>query len=316
MSVSNIIDTINTPEFAGELFTADAVNTPLLSLIGGLSGGYSTGNEEFPTSVLYNYPNAKQPEISELEAVNAPPASFITKAQATNVVQIFQESLEITYARKATSSALAPIQNPNGPGAAADELEWQIAQRLKIVARDIEHTFLNGSYQKRASVSQANKTRGLIELCTVNSLDADGEALTAGTLKGFFRQLADNGAYLDDMIIFVNSTLKQALTDIYAAQLGFGIQLPKNTAGLNITEIETDFFKCGIVYDRFMPQDSLLIADVAHIVPVFQTIPGKGNFFVEELSKTGASEKFQLYGHIGLGHGPAFLHGVIKNIAV
>jgi len=38
-------------------------------------------------------------------------------------------------------------------------------------------------------------------------------------------------------------------------------------------------------------------------------------FFVEELAKRGASEERQLYGEVGLDHGPAFMHGCIINIA-
>jgi len=307
-----IIDSFSSPEFSGELFSADTANTPLLSMIGGLSGGYATTAEEFPTAVLYNYPKAKQPEISEMQAVTAPLPSFITKNQATNVVQIFQETVEITYARKAASSAVSPIVGIRENG---DELDWHIAQKLKIVARDVEHTFLNGKFKKRGAADEANKSRGLIELSTVNNIDMKNTALDVTTLRDFYKMLADNGAYLDSMIIFVNSTLKQQLTDIYQSQLGLA-QNPRNLGGVNITEIETDFFRCGIAYNRFMPQDTLLIADVAHIVPIFQSIPNKGNFFVEELSKTGASEKYQLYGHIGLGHGPAFLHGVVKNIKI
>ena len=84
---------------------------------------------------------------------------------------------------------------------------------------------------------------------------------------------------------------------------------------MNISSIETDFFKMGVVWDRFMPAGSLLIADVAHIAPVFQAVPGKGVLFQEELAKTGASDKIQIYGQIGLAHGPAFLHGAITGLA-
>ena len=64
-----------------------------------------------------------------------------------------------------------------------------------------------------------------------------------------------------------------------------------------------------------MPADSVLIADVAHLAPVFQAVPGKGVLFEEELAKTGAADKIQLYGQIGLAHGPAFLHASITGLA-
>ena len=65
-----------------------------------------------------------------------------------------------------------------------------------------------------------------------------------------------------------------------------------------------------------MKKDGLLVADVAQIAPVFQPVPGKGNFFEEELAKNGASDRIQIYGQIGLAHAPAFLHGAITGLEV
>jgi hypothetical protein len=51
------------------------------------------------------------------------------------------------------------------------------------------------------------------------------------------------------------------------------------------------------------------------IRPVTQPTPGKGNFFYEELAKTGAAEQGQVFGMFGLDHGPAFAHGKITGLA-
>ena len=65
-----------------------------------------------------------------------------------------------------------------------------------------------------------------------------------------------------------------------------------------------------------MPADRVIISDVAHVTPVFQEVPGKGLLFIEDLAKEGAADKKQLYGQIGLAHGPAFLHGSITGLAI
>ncbi len=313
--ITAVIDSFNSPQYTGELFSAEPTNTPLLSMIGGLTGGVQTDSEEFPTAVLCDYPEPKQPEISETAAIKAPEPQFLTRGQEMNVVQIFQETVEITYSRMANVGKMSGISQNWGGKNFQMELDWQLEQKLKIVARDVEHTFINGKYQKRSAANIPNKTRGLIELCTANAIDGAGASLTKDMLKTLYKEMADNGAYMDNMVIFVNSTQKEALTEIYSSQLGYALPATRNVGGLNIMEIENDFFKCGIIYNKFVPKDTLLLADVAHIAPVFQTIPGKGNLFLEELAKTGASEKHQLYGHIGLAHGPNFLHGVIKNLA-
>ena len=51
------------------------------------------------------------------------------------------------------------------------------------------------------------------------------------------------------------------------------------------------------------------------IAPVYQPVPGKGNFFLEPLAKTGAGEKYQLFGQLGLDHGPEWYHGKFTGIA-
>ena len=51
------------------------------------------------------------------------------------------------------------------------------------------------------------------------------------------------------------------------------------------------------------------------MAPVFQDVPGKGVLFLEDLAKTGAADRKQIYGEIGLAHGPAFLHATITGLA-
>lgn len=316
--VSGIGTTWNLPNYAGELFTADPTQTPFLSMIGGLTGGRQTDNFEFPTAVLYDFPEAGQPEISEQASVTAPAASHIAREQEKNVVQIHQETIDLTYAKMSNSGRMSGLntagQNPNP----ADEKAWQIQQKLVKIARDVEFSFLNGEYQIATAANVANKTRGMFELCNSGagtSIDAASAALSKALLDQLFREMADNGAYFGKMVLFCGAYQKQMITNLYAEQFKANMQTTQNVGGMNITEIETDFFKMGVVWDRFVPADSILIADMAHIAPVFQAIPGKGVLFQEDLAKNGASERVQIYGQIGLAHGPAFLHGAITGLA-
>lgn len=323
-NVTGIGTTWNLPNYAGELFTADPTQTPFLSMIGGLTGGKQTDNYEFPTAVLFDYPAATQPEISETASATAPAASAIARSQESNVVQIHQEVIDLTYAKLSNGGRMSGIntagQNPNP----ADEKAWQIQQKLIKIARDVEYSFLRGSYQKATSATVANKTRGMLELAaTVNTIDAktggtggnEPTAITTAMIKSLMLEMADNGAYFNNMVLFAGAKQKQKITSLYENQLGYNKGAERNVGGMNITEIETDFCKLGIVWDRFMPDDSILIADVAHIAPVFQAVPGKGVLFEEELAKVGASDRIQLYAQIGLAHGPAFLHGSITGLA-
>lgn len=69
----------NLPNYAGELFTSDPKQTPLLSMIGGLTGGKQTDNFEFPTAVQFNQPTPEQPDISEQASVTAPAAMHLAR---------------------------------------------------------------------------------------------------------------------------------------------------------------------------------------------------------------------------------------------
>ena len=83
----------------------------------------------------------------------------------------------------------------------------------------------------------------------------------------------------------------------------------------NVKQIETDFGNIMVMpAHRFQTTSVLAIYDLSVVSPVYQPIPGKGNFFYEELAKTGASENGQLYGKFGLDHGPEFMHGKITGL--
>lgn len=315
MAVTGLGTTWNLPNYAGELFTADPTQTPLLSMIGGLTGGKQTKNFEFPTAVLFDYPDAKQPEITEEASAKAPTASAIARKQESNVIQIHQEVIDLTYFKQSNSGRFSGINGSNQTNP-IDEKAWQIQQKLIKIARDVEFSFINGKYQKATAANVANKTRGMLELAaTVSTVDASSGELTTKMIKALMLEMADNGAYFNNMVLFAGAKQKQKITDLYEKQLGYNQGAPRNIGGMNITEIETDFCKLGIVWDRFMPDDSILIADVAHIAPMFQEVEGKGVLFEEELAKIGASDRIQIYGQIGLAHGPAFLHGSITNLA-
>ena len=314
-NVTGIGTTFNLPNFAGDLFTASPTQTPFLSMIGGLSGGMKTENDEFATGVLYEFPDAAQPSISEQASQTAPEATAIAREQKTNVTQIFHETISLTYAKMANRGKLSGLNTAGAQANPTSELDWQIAQRLKKIARDVEYTFLNGTYAKAGGVTEANKTRGMIELCSTGTTIAAGDsALSLDLLKQLFKAMADAGANFGNMVLFCGSTQKQKITDLYEKQLGYNAAAPRNVGGMNIQKLETDFFEMGICYDPFMAADKILIADVSACAPVFQDVPGKGVLFLEDLARTGAAEKKQIYGEIGLAHGPAFLHGSITGL--
>ena len=302
------------PNYAGELFTADKVNTPILDMLGGLTnGGLQTPNFEFPVTSEYDFPNETQPDVTEADSTSAPDGTQAVREQLTNVAQIFHQAVELTYEKLSNRGRLSGLNTQGQTNNVDDELAWQIDYNLRIIARNIEYTIINGEYNKATNENEANKTRGALAACDLSggtAIDATSADLDKAIMQELFRTMFSNGAMFMEPVIVVNGLQKQRISDIY----GYAPE-SRNVGGVNIQQIETDFGVIGVAdAHRFMPSDELLLVDMEVIAPVFQPVPNKGNFFYEELSKDGASERGQIYGKFGLDHGPAFAHGKVTNL--
>jgi hypothetical protein len=143
-----------------------------------------------------------------------------------------------------------------------------------------------------------------------NTVDAAAAGLSKSLIDQLLRTMAGNGAEFINPVVFVNAYQKQKISDIY----GYAPE-DRNVGGFNIKQVETDFAILGIVWAPNIPTSTLLIADLSICSPVFLPVPEKGVLFYEELSKTGAAEKGQIYGQIGLDYGPEEYHGTITNLA-
>ena len=311
------------PNFAGELFTADAINTPFLTMIGGLTGGgKTTENFEFPTSSEYAFPAAAQPTISEAASLTAPVVQLpnvppqqnetFVRTQVTNVTQIFQEAILLSYVKLSNMGRMSGLNTAGQTNNVADELAWQQEQKLKKIARDVEFSFIQGTYNLAANQNQANRTRGMVAACALAGgtvQDGQGNQLSLPLMQALFLAMFNAGASFSNLVLYVGGALKQRISALY----GFA-PADRNVGGVNIEQIETDFGPIGIVLSRFAPANTVLAIEVSVCAPVFQPVPGKGVLFYEPLSKTGASESGQIFGQIGLDHGPAFMHGVLTNV--
>lgn len=310
-NVNGIGTVFNLPNYAGQLYTATPAVTPFLNLIRG--NAVKTDNFQFATGVEYSHEAASQPAISETASLSAPAAISYVRSQNTNVTQIFHEKVSVTYAKQSSGGRLSGVVGAGDENNAPNELDFQTARALEKIARDIEYTFINGTYQLAANASQANKTRGMLAAAgTV--IDCENAELTQDFLKAAFKSAYNAGADFNDMVLVCNSDIKQRITDIYASQWGFALPPTRSIGGVNVTQIETDFGLVSVLLSRFMPAGVLLGADISCVRPVEQDVPDKGNFFREPLSKTGAAEEYQIFGQIGLDHGPAWKHFKITNI--
>lgn len=301
----------NLPNYAGQIFSSTPTETPFLNLIA--AKAVKTDNFQFPTGAEYSHEQAAQPAITETGSLSAPTAISYVRAQETNVTQIFQEKISVSYSRLSNPGRFSGVASPLSAELAPGELEFQTARALEKIARDIEYTFINGEYQLSSAADVANKTRGILAACQ-NTIDAESAPLTRALINGALSEAYAAGATFTDTVLLCGAAVKQALTDAYSSQWGFSAPPTREAGGMNIMQIETDFGVMSVVLSRFVPSATLVGVDVSCCRPVEQDVPGKGNFFREALSKTGAAEEYQLFGQIGLDHGPAWKHFKITGI--
>lgn len=301
------------PNYVGMLFSADPTMTPFLSMIGGLTGGKTTANWQFPTSSEYDFTAAAQPAITETQSLTA--STYLknyVRDQSTNVTQIFMKAVHASYVKLSNQGRLSGLNTQGAVNNVDDEMVFQKATAIKELARDVEYTFLNGVYVLTANQTTASKTRGILAAIVVGALTV--AAATADISKALIdellRTMAAGGAVFDNMVLFCNAFQMQSISDIY----GYA-PMDRNVGGVAIKQILTDFTTIGIVYDPFIPTDDIALVDVAHCAPVFQPVPEKGNLFYEELARTGAAISGQIFGQIGLDYGSVYMHGSITNLS-
>jgi hypothetical protein len=306
--------TLNTVNYKGVLFNASPEDTPLLSSIGGLTGGKSVKARMFEWQG-YDLREAEDGR-QRLEGADAPDGEQRIRFNASNVVEIHQEAVEVSYTKLAAigerATAGAAFVPDGGESPVQDEETWQITQQIKQIARDVEKTFITGTYQMPADNLTPRKTRGLLEAIATNvaTSTATAKTLTADEILDLFQKVWDNGGIqeAETRTVLVNAALKRALTRLFITDKGYKEE-SRNVGGVNLQTFETDFGRANIMLDRYVPANTLIVASLEELSPVFLDIPGKGHFFAEPLAKTGAADKVQIYGEIGLEYGNERKHG-------
>ena len=298
--------------YSGMLFNKGNILTPFSSMIG--ARPKVTNSVEFVTGQEYQSGDGSQPNISETDSLTAPEASVVTRTQKTNVTQIFQYAVGISYAKQSNMGTLSGANIAGQKANPMNELDFQVAQKINQANQDIEYTFINGAYVKANNDATANRSRGLLTAIESNIIDLDGEALGFWDVAEATKLIKDANAPYETLVLGLDTvTLFQLNAD--AKQNGLTIVPADRT--INGIQLQMLVTPLGTIYLRelkYLPAGTAVVFNPNVISPVYQPVPGKGNFFLEQLAKTGAGEKYQLFGQIGLDHGPEWYHAKITGI--
>ena len=299
--------------YSGMLFNKGNTRTPLSSIIGGRAK--ITNHVEFVTGQEYTTGGGSQPSISETASLTAPEASVVTREQKTNVTQIFQESVGISYGKMSNMGTLSGLNVAGQQANPMNELDFQVAAKMAKINADIEYTFINGTFNKATSDATVNKTRGLVEAVTTNTKAMSSKPLGLWDIADMVKKIYGANAPTDALCLWCDAT---TLFQVNADAVQNGLTVVPAAREINGIALSSVVTPIGVVYlylGEYLPAGTALLLNLNVIAPVFQPVPGKGNFFLEALAKTGAGEKYQLFGQIGLDHGPEWYHGKFTGIA-
>ena len=302
-----------TPNFSGMLFRKGVEKTPFSTIIGA-NRGY-TNHVEFVTGQYYNSIQGSQPAISESASLTAPAANVATRSQLTNVTQIFQETVSVSYAKESNMGTMSGVnvagQTPNPQS----ELEFQISRAMAKIAQDIEYTFINGAYNKATNDTEINKSRGILTAITTNVINAGGDGMTRKVISKALMAIAAAGGDISNIVVGMPA-IHLAQLDYDANQNGMtAVPRERNINGLQIQTILTPFGAVGVQLMETIPVGTAIVFNPTIMRPMEMNVPNKGNFFLEPLAKTGAGDNYQIFGQIGLDHGCEWLSAKITGLS-
>lgn len=160
--------TYNLPNYTGILHQLTPSDTAFFSAIGGLSGGGQTTSAQFEWET---FDLGTPGQNVALEGADAPTLEGRVRANVTNVAQIQQRAVGVSYSKLALVGQKSGINN-EATNPVRDELDWQVEQALKGMVRDVNYSFINGVYQLPVDNSTARQTRGMLAAITTNSVAA------------------------------------------------------------------------------------------------------------------------------------------------
>lgn len=301
-----------TPNYSGLLFAKGRTETPFSTMIGGKRK--TTNHTEFSIGVEYAVGEGEIPNFSENDTLTAPDSKVVTRGQKTNVTQIFMDSFAVGDVKTSNMGTLAGINVANQQANPMNELDFQAGVTMQRVAKSIEKTFIQGTYNKATNDSEVNKTRGIVNAIETNVADLGGKALSLWDIADMLVEIKKQGGDTNGLILWCDAVTKFQLS-VEAQENNFRV-LPdsRNVNGLNITRLETPAGAVELYEGIYIPEGTAMLLNFDVIAPVEQIVPGKGNFYLQEMAKTGFATKYSILGQIGLDHGPEWMHGKFTGI--
>jgi len=311
--------------YSGLLKTKTNNNTGLLDAV--FSRGKSMGDGivstgirkinsiEFALSSGYSIANGSQPAITEQGSVTAIAGSPVLRDQQTNVIQLFQEAVSVTYLKQSAIGNLAGLNIAGQYSNVTNELDFQVAVKMAKMKKDLDYTLINGVYVKSSNSGVAYKSRGLITGITTNAATyTKNTTISATTINSAITAALSNGFSFEDgrIELWVNPAELANINAAYKGETGFGLPRSRTEGGISITSILTNYGFVDVHYDVIIPAKTYLLLNMSSlaITELDTVVDGvnKGSWFYEKLAQNGAAENGQLYAQAGIDYGAEWNH--------
>jgi hypothetical protein len=303
------------------LITFSPTDYPFLSRLAGVK---QAASHEFAMSAQYALAGFSAAGVPEDTSVTAPTAVAYGRTNETNYTQTQHKSISVTYDKLASNNRLVftevgtsgfaytgdPLQN-----AINDELAFQVSRVKEQLYGNLETAFMTGTKTQSTAGSVAWATGGIETLVSTNKVNASSAQLSKTLIDNLLRTMFSAGAKFRRMVFFANAWQRYKLSEIYSY-----VPPDRTMGGGTVGQVQTDFGLIDIVPTKFATSTILSLVDMSYCYLVKQPVPGKGYmpdglYFMEELAKTGAAEKYQIFGNNGLDIGAEKLHGQIYGLA-
>lgn len=313
-----------TNNYSGLLYTKTDKNTRFLDAIyaRGRDGGRSTTfSVEFVLANSYELDDPEQPNISETQSLTAPDPITTERAQESNVVQIFQQTVAVSYMKLSNYNALNGVNLAGVQNNVPNELDFQIGRRIDQLRMDLNYTIINGVYQfTPGSTTVAPRTRGILPAIVTNRFDAAGAELSKNLLNDAIMNAIKNGLDPAGLEIWVNPDMMDVITDTFTALPGSALPPSRDTGGVAYTTILTNYGELEVHWDTQIPSKMIALIAVNQISVrekpyVSEQGEMMGVLMYEPLAKTGASERGMLYGELGMDYAAEWHHALIHGLA-
>lgn len=216
------------------------------------------------------------------EGQDAPSDESKVRSKVSNYTQIFQKGINISYTMRAVMQA-----------GVADEYTHQVARRLMEVMRELDSSLILGiSSSSQGSDTVYRSMGGLLEFSSQvgGNVTSTSEALTLSVVNDMCKQIWDDGGFPN--FILVGGKQKRAISafDQSARRSSYD----GSVAGYVVDKIVTDLgFMLDVIVDPWMPDDTAIVGDINKV----KVMPLRNSAMrAEDVAKTGASYKGQIYG--------------------